>query len=165
MNKETIKYLNQTKGYLEQISAVAYTKPIEQMSNSTIGQHTRHFLECYQCLVNQYLTGEICYDNRARNIELETNPRLALNVLNNITKTITTIDPSKPLILKTNLPSETTIISSFNRELLYNYEHTTHHLALIRVGLTLLKLDIQLPKNFGVANSTIVHRNSVVLNN
>ena len=43
--------------------------------------------------------------------------------------------------------------------LLHNYEHTTHHLALIRIGLTLLGTKVQIPENLGTAKSTLMHRN------
>ncbi len=158
MIKETVHYLNQTKSYLENITAAAYQQPIAEMSNGTIGKHTRHFLECYQCLLAQSTTGEICYDNRERNELIEKNPQVALKVLEDIIEKIKKIDLSKKLILKTSLPTETPILTNFNRELLHNYEHTTHHLALIRVGLTLLNAADAIPKDFGLANSTIQHQ-------
>jgi len=156
--KETVHYLNQTKSYLENIDPRAYQQPIEQMSNGTIGKHTRHFLECYQCLLNQAATGEICYDNRERNTLLEENPKIALAVLEDIIEKIKQVNLSKEFLLKTSLPIETPITTNFNRELLHNYEHTTHHLALIRIGLTLLNADEGIPEDFGLANATIQHR-------
>ena len=158
MIKETVNYLNQTKEYLENITATAYQQPIVEMSNSTIGKHTRHFLECYQCLLNQYNTGEVCYDKRERNTLIEENPQVALAVLEDIITNIANADLSKQLVLKTSLPTETPILTNFNRELLHNYEHTTHHLALIRVGLNLLGVGENLSENFGLANATIQHR-------
>ena len=156
--KETIHYLNQTKSYLESITTAAYQQPIPEMSNGTIGKHTRHFLECYQCLLAQSTTGKICYDDRERDPLIEEKPEVALTVLEEIIEKIKEVDLSQTLILKTSLPTETPILTSFNRELLHNYEHTTHHLALIRVGLVLLDAADTIPENFGLANATIQHR-------
>lgn len=164
MKEETINYLSQTRGYLEEISTSDYTQSIPQLSNSTIGKHTRHFLECYQCLLTQYSAGHICYDNRPRNQEIETNPSAALQLLNDLTQQISDLDVSLPLQLRTNLSKDKLIPTTINRELLHNYEHTTHHLALIRVGLNLLKADIAVDENFGFANSTIEHSKKVLLN-
>lgn len=164
MKKETIIYLNQTKSYLEEISDLDYTQTIPQLSNSTIGKHTRHFLECYQCLIKQYASGHICYDSRPRDTELETNPKTALQALEELIQQISLLDESTPLVLATTLSADKPIQTTIHRELLHNYEHTTHHLALIRVGFNLLKTDVVVDENFGFANSTIEHSKKVVLN-
>lgn len=164
MKQETINYLSQTRSYLQAIDALDYTQPILALSNSTIGKHTRHFLECYQCLLKQYPSGKVCYDSRPRNQALETNPLTALGVLNEIIQQVSDLDVSVPLVLETSLSTEKSISTTVNRELLHNYEHTTHHLALIRVGLNILKADISIEKNFGFANSTIEHSKKVLLN-
>jgi len=164
LKQETIYYLNQTRSYLEEISTGDYIQSIPQLSNSTIGKHTRHFLECYQCLLKQQALGQVCYDHRPRNEALETNPKIALQVLNELIQQIGTLDVAVPLVLKTSLSTNQPISTTVNRELLHNYEHTTHHLALIRVGLTLLDSTIKIPENFGFANSTIEHSKKVILN-
>ena len=50
-----------------------------------------------------------------------------------------------------------TIPSNYYRELAYNLEHTIHHMALIRVGITEVS-GIQLSDDFGVASSTVKYR-------
>ena len=50
------------------------------------------------------------------------------------------------------------IATNYHREIAYNLEHTIHHMALIRVGLTEVA-KIELPENFGVASSTVKFRN------
>lgn len=52
-------------------------------------------------------------------------------------------------------PKGILIPTSLERELMYNIEHTIHHLALIKVGLKLVYPDLDLPNHFGVAPSTI----------
>ena len=50
------------------------------------------------------------------------------------------------------------INSSFERELLYCLDHAIHHQALIKIGLKELDLDHLIAREFGVAYSTLRHR-------
>jgi hypothetical protein len=49
------------------------------------------------------------------------------------------------------------VSTNYYREVIYNLEHTIHHMALIRVGINELG-NIDLPKDFGVAPSTIKYK-------
>jgi hypothetical protein len=49
--------------------------------------------------------------------------------------------------------------TNYYREIVYNLEHTIHHMALIRVGLKELA-SIELPENYGVASATVKHKKS-----
>ncbi|MEM9648432.1 MAG: hypothetical protein AAF969_08120, partial [Bacteroidota bacterium] len=51
--------------------------------------------------------------------------------------------------------STSTLVTA--REVMYNLEHTIHHHALIKVGIQFFT-DIPLPESFGVAPSTLQHR-------
>jgi uncharacterized damage-inducible protein DinB len=52
------------------------------------------------------------------------------------------------------------IKSSYQRELLYNLEHSIHHQAIIKVALRTLR-SVEIDENFGVAPSTIRYRLSL----
>ena len=52
------------KDFLFIVEAEHYTKPSEILSKATIGQHVRHSIEMYQCLLLGYETGLIDYGKR-----------------------------------------------------------------------------------------------------
>lgn len=143
---------------LQRLDDFSYTKPFPMLSNATIGAHTRHIIEMYQSLIHSYEIGILNYDNRARNKTIETDRVYAIE---QIQKLLATIEkPNKTLVIQQGT-TETTleIETNYERELLYNLEHSIHHQALIKVALLQLQ-SFEIPENFGVAQSTIVYRES-----
>jgi hypothetical protein len=144
---------------LEQVSPEEYVQPSQNLSNATIGQHTRHIIEMYQCLLNGYQAGEVCYDHRKRDIAIETNKDIAKRLLVDIASQ--SEQPNKNLELKAIYgdasAEELRVGTNYYRELAYNLEHTIHHMALIKVGLKELNT-IEVSESFGVASSTSRHR-------
>jgi len=151
--------LNELVGLLGQLSDEQYAKPCAALSKATIGQHTRHIVEMFQCLLNNYDSGVINYDERERNIAMQSDTDYAIFAIKAI---LAAIDkPNKPLLLRQAINGdEVSIESNYNRELLYNLEHCIHHQALIKVAL--LECDVLVNSNFGVAPSTIEYRKQCV---
>jgi hypothetical protein len=149
----------QLAGSLGQLSPPQYSQPCQTLFNNTIGQHVRHIIELFQCLENGYLIGEVNYEKRKRYALIETDKELASSLLLNIYQGLT--KPNKPLTLVACYDehiNETIVIeTNYYREIAYNLEHTIHHMALIRVGITEIS-SVQLPDDFGVASSTIKYR-------
>ena len=150
------KTLNELLDLLSQISDTDYSCPCHQLSNATIGEHTRHSIEMFQCLENQYENGIVNYDIRKRDYLIQTNTDFAreciLQILNQIEK------PNKSLQLQQIVDGSILLIdSNYNRELLYNLEHCIHHQALIKVAV-IQSETIKIDENFGVARSTIEYR-------
>jgi len=150
------KTLNELLDLLSQISDSDYSCPCRDLSNATIGEHTRHIIEMFQCLENQYENGIVNYDIRKRDYLIQTNTDFAreciLQILNQIEK------PNKSLQLQQIVDGSTLLIdSNYNRELLYNLEHCIHHQALIKVAV-IQSETIKIDENFGVARSTIEYR-------
>jgi hypothetical protein len=133
-----------------------YTRKIHSLSRSTIGEHTRHVIELYQCLLNGYESGIINYDERKRSKVLETNVLEAITAINEICRQLDR--PDKDLTLFNKLNSDTTgIPTNYQREVYYNLEHCTHHQALIKVALIELSIE-NVSEQFGVAPSTLQYR-------
>ncbi|QKJ64930.1 DinB family protein [Flavobacterium sp. M31R6] len=145
---------------LNQLSDEEYSKSCFELSGSSIGEHTRHIVEMFQCLVRNYDSGIVNYDKRDRNKLIETNTDFAIQVIldskNSISK------ENKNLELQQIIDGNAVHIqSNYYRELLYNLEHCIHHQALIKVAI--LKCEsIAVDDNFGVARSTIEYRKQCV---
>jgi hypothetical protein len=141
---------------LTQLSSAQYTQPSRILFNASIGQHVRHIIELFQCLEIGYISGTVNYEKRKRDYRIETDKELAVQLMNEIYSNLE--KPDKILVLEaedycgTIMPVR--IQSNYYREIVFNLEHTIHHMALIRVGVTEVS-DIHLPDEFGVANSTI----------
>tara|TARA_B110000503_G_C7109836_1_gene397587 strand:- start:412 stop:900 length:489 start_codon:yes stop_codon:yes gene_type:complete len=141
---------------IQSLNSTTYTKPIAELGNASIGEHTRHIIEMHQTLLHFYDLGIINYELRERNLAIQTDIEYAVtcmqNLVNNLEK------PNKNLILKQGINNNILQIeSNYERELLYNLEHCIHHQALIKVAV--LKLPhIQVSENFGVSHSTIKYK-------
>lgn len=153
--------LNELADVIAQMSNEEYTKCSLHLSGATIGQHTRHIIELFQCLHDGYYVGTVNYENRKRDIRIETDRDIAIICIEGISSNIYKED--KPVVLEAEFGGTTMISvnSSYNRELIYNLEHTIHHMALIRVGINELT-SISLSEKFGVAPSTIEYRRKCV---
>ena len=145
---------------LTQLRPEEYTRSSQYLSGATIGRHTRHIVELFQCLLAGLEGGIIDYDGRKRNPVIESDPEAAADALQTVLKSIQ--HPNKELQLVANFgysDQETEYTpTNYYRELIYNLEHTIHHMALIKVGLNEIGFQ-NLPAEFGVASSTIRYRN------
>ena len=150
------KALQELDDLLDKLSHSDYTIPCNGLSGSTIGEHTRHIIEMFQCLDSQYDSKIINYDLRKRDYTIQTNTVAAQNAIETILNRLE--KPNKDLELHQTIEGEAIRISTnYYRELIYNLEHCIHHQALIKVGLLQLE-HISIDDNFGVARSTIEYR-------
>jgi len=143
---------------LQKLDDFSFTQPFPMLSQASIGEHVRHIIEMYQSLVVSYETGKVNYDKRARNKEIETHRAFAIEQIENLIVAIE--KPNKPMVLQQGTSEiELEIETNYERELLYNLEHSIHHQALIKVAILQLSI-VEIPENFGVAQSTITYRKS-----
>ncbi len=156
---KSIATLESARFYLEHIAPQQYQEALPQFSGASIGQHTRHFVEGFQCLLEQLAAGkEVNYDKRVRNQELESSPSYALRAIEEISRRLLRVQPLGEVWLNSDFGFPVRVQSSIDRELLHNIDHTIHHLAIIRIGLLGIVPDIYLPEHFGVASSTMRFR-------
>ena len=150
------KALNELVSLLNQLSNDDFKTPCKALSNSTIGEHTRHIIEMFQCLENQYESGVVNYDKRNRDYKIQSDTDFAVQciavVKNQLEK------ENKKIMLQQIVDCEELYIeSNYFRELLYNLEHCIHHQALIKVAVLQCE-HLQIDDDFGVARSTIEYR-------
>ncbi len=152
----------QLKDLLNALTQAQYITPSVQLRNATIGQHLRHVIELFIELNNGYETGIVNYEKRKRDYYIETDKVHATSALDLLLSTFSKKD--KILQLQVDYDIEETTVNmvqtNYFREVVYNIEHTVHHMALIHIAVKEIA-DIALPACFGVAASTIKYRNTV----
>jgi len=155
--------LNEIKKVLQQLTNEQYQFPSLTLFGATIGQHVRHILEFYQGALDGLKTNTINYDNRKRNLLIETETLYAIEIIDAINADLNQMNFDRFLILEGDFCAEEgeqiKIQTSFFRELAYCLEHSIHHQALIKVGLLELNSLSFIDDTFGLAPATIRYRN------
>jgi hypothetical protein len=157
MNFIIVKHtLEELKDLLNQLSNEDFALPILYLGDSSIGEHSRHIIEMFQCLLNSYELGLLNYDDRERNNLIQTDTNFAIQTINDI---INSIEKENKNIVLNQMFYENyvSIETNYYRELLYNLEHCIHHQALIKVAFFQLE-SVQVAENFGIAPSTIEYK-------
>jgi len=143
-----------------QLSSNSYVQTCATLTDATIGQHTRHIIELYQCLMQGYDEAVVSYDKRERDKRIELDVDFAVKQIITIEQTL--VKPNKDIQLLYQLSDvETAMTSNYFREVMYNLEHTIHHQALIKVAINEFT-NVMLPDSFGVAPSTMQYRSQCV---
>lgn len=127
---------------------------------STVGKHVRHTIDHVRAL-RQAATGECaCYEARQRGDVVESDPHAAANELAALREfllalTADQVKLSVTLEQATFRDCEPAILTStLVRELGFVYGHTIHHLAMMRMLLSRLGGQVQLPATLGYAPGT-----------
>lgn len=145
--------------FLEQVDQPTYSRPLDVFNGSSLGGHTRHIIEFYHCLIKNYNQGTINYDLRDRDKNIETDPELAILAVQNIVQELQKINLDSTVELHMSYDPQTnavdSVVSNVKREVVYNLEHTIHHMALLKIGVKTAAPQIELENEFGVAPSTI----------
>lgn len=133
-----------------------YTKKSKLLHNASIGQHVRHIIELYIELNNGYESGIINYELRKRDLRIETDIQFSSNTIATIVQQLNKPNKALQLVIDYSFTNTSKMIVDTNylRELIYNLEHTVHHMALIRVAIKEFT-NIKLDTSFGVAVSTL----------
>ncbi|GAA6008253.1 uncharacterized protein JCM10292_004106 [Rhodotorula paludigena] len=155
---------------------------------STVGKHARHLLDHYRLLLQGVSDADspasaassvatafpsstrapppihVNYDLRTRNLAAETSHSACVESfeqlraqLRHVTAQGRGVDAERVVRLHATTPVQVEVGSTFARELWFASFHAVHHFALIRVIAT-GELGVTVPKDFGVAPATLVHR-------
>ena len=153
--------LNLLTELLHTINNDQYTKKLSYLGDASIGGHTRHIIELLKCVVSGYVLGSVDYNNRIRNLSIELDKSTACDEIELLLGSIIQEDKKMELLTEEDHGmSSSKVITSYFREIVYNTEHTIHHLALIKVGLREMKLEI-VDESFGMAYSTIKYKSTL----
>lgn len=155
--------LSQLTKQLEQLTPEEFTQPSTLLFGATIGQHVRHIIELFHCLFAGYEAGVVNYSKRKRDQQIESDIDKAKELLGAIANSIQ--KENKDLILEfesgAGPEDPVRIATNYFRELVYNLEHTVHHMALIRVGIAEVS-SVAIPQDFGVAAATVKYKKTCV---
>ena len=157
--------LQQGLALLAAMEATMYSLVLRSPYSASIGQHYRHVLDHFICLVTGLESGRVDYDERSRNRDIETDLVYARGI------TAMLLQQFQDLSLEVlDLPCEVVysvgyretevdiIPSTIGREVAFSVGHAIHHFAIVR--LLCAELGIAVPNEFGIAPSTLKHRSA-----
>ena len=163
LKKALNRNLEALSSLVEQFTAEEYKQELELVYNATIGQHSRHILEFFKCLALGCQTGTVDYEDRERDLQLESDKVNALTVINEIENWIDRVDVEQKIIMQGRFSTRedeipTMVESTVERELIYNLEHMIHHMAIIKIAVCNYFPHINLTPGMGVAPSTLKYK-------
>ena len=146
---------NQMIDLVQKLTPDQITQKVALLGEVSIGQHTRHIIELWQCALKGYDSGVVDYHNRERNLLLELDRDLILKTLSSLPKDVFREDKELALFTSEDVVGKLeTVPTTYYREVVYNIEHMIHHMALIKVALRAMGLEIT-ASNFGMAYATL----------
>ncbi len=154
--------IRQITNLLDAIAPAEYAQALDVFSGTSIGQHIRHILDFYLCLLRGIKEDLVDYADRERNLQGETDPAYARNAFQAIMAQIEDLSESKPVHVRGDFsPAQAALRpvlqSSVGRELMFAHDHAVHHLAIIKIGIEQAFPQIRLDSTFGIAPSTVKH--------
>jgi len=163
LNSAAAEVLAQGEMLLRSFDDGDYTRKLPGAFHSAVGEHYRHCLDHFECLLRGFSADAIDYDNRNRDPRIETDRAFAISETRRLQKAcesilVTFIDRPINVRSKVNyeLGDAPLISSTVGRELMYAVAHAIHHYALIAVMCGML--GVRVPEGFGVAPSTLKYR-------
>jgi len=161
--KGTQVIVDQVADLLNLMTNEQYSQALPTFNRSSIGQHIRHIIDFYLCLVNDSAELYINYDERERNPNIETDCLTAKSLLEIIAQKVQNMDLEQQVMVCSSLVADQneeliSITSSIGRELMYAYDHAIHHLAMIKIGMQIHFPEILISQDLGVAPSTLKFR-------
>jgi len=137
-----------------------YTRQRDIFNGASLGQHFRHIIEFYHCLLAGVSTGRIDYAARKRDHRLEKDIAFAKDAFQNLGSALSELNENQAVEVLADFSGRErpTVNSTIGRELMFAYDHAVHHLAIIRIGLEHQLPQLGVRESFGIAPSTLKHR-------
>jgi len=154
--------LEQGRSLLRSVNDEVYRRRQAVPQGASLGAHYRHVLDHFQCLLQGLQSGQIDYDQRGRNPQIENSTHEALVATEDLISQFDALPGSA-------LAGECTVIysvgygdsegftasSNVAREIMFCVGHAIHHYAILK--LVAATAGVALPYEFGVAPSTLKH--------
>jgi len=162
IKKAVDNVLSQLQDVVGQVNDSDFRKPVDILGGATLGQHIRHTLEFFICLMEGHKSGIVNYENRSHDSQIENDKILTMDLLGRIKDFVLASPNDKSFILEASYDPFSSqndhVETTYRRELVYNIEHTIHHMAIIKIGIKAICPYINLPESFGVAVSTLKYK-------
>lgn len=157
MIEDIVKNLEKGKYLLENIDDAIYSDKSIAPYFSSIGEHLRHVLDTFTCVLKGMELGSINLTDRDRNYNVENYTNCGLEYFDKVINQLKKIDTSqlsKRIQLIDDLGSGCCAVNStYEAVLMQAHSHAIHHFAT--VGYTMYALNIYLPlDSFGVNATT-----------
>ncbi len=155
--------MTQLSDLVATLDAEQYNARPESTKCGAVGGHVRHVLDHLVAWLGGVEGGQVNYDDRQRDTDIEHDPTAALHAIKHHTARLAEVNDEQLAERVTVLTSMTScgalveLPSTHARELAFVFSHTIHHNAII--GTIARALGVALPDNFGTAPSTIAYRN------
>jgi hypothetical protein len=162
-----VRWLLQASHLVASLPDHVFSEPPPGFPAHRVSAHLRHILEFYECLLEGLETGRVDYDARRRNPNIEASRVYALDVLLGLVERlraveVTNADTALLVCMEDSTATgrdDCLLQSSVGRELQVLSSHTIHHFALI--AMTLVAHGFPVDADFGVAPSTLRHREQI----
>jgi hypothetical protein len=147
---------------LDRVSDEVYARPLGADLSGSLGGHYRHVLDHFLCLIEGIRTGEVNYDQRRRNPQVERSvvaARLVTEGLMDHFRNISQDVLQRECIVTYSVgygdSAAEGVTSNVAREVMFCVGHAIHHYAILK--LLCAGVGVELPFEFGVAPSTLKH--------
>lgn len=162
-NKYITKNLKLLVELVQNMSDEEFSKPISENHQSSIGQHARHIIEFVECLIPIQPNEILSYDDRKRDITLESSRKLMIQKVDSILPDLQSKNDNFSFRVKYYLGGDDYCImeSNYSREALFVLDHTIHHLAIMKLAIHFSFPNLYVPDELGFTASTIRAKNAV----
>jgi hypothetical protein len=162
LNTAVKDVLHQGCIFLDRVGDDAYARPFEGEVAASLGAHYRHVLDHFLCLAEGIRTGQVNYDQRRRNPQLENSVARArlvteglIDELGRLSRGILQRECAVTYSVSYGETEAEAVSSNLAREVMFCVGHAIHHYAILK--LLCAGVGVKLPYEFGMAPSTLKH--------